>query len=155
MSEVGGAAWGPDHTSAATYMAAEVPSQRYEILDLNKNARLKEKHLAPRLEVLPFGAGVEELHPYVSKVVIDPASSFDVFFRIRQTLPSNHGADPSFHPTMALIGGEGVIFAPMNGDWVERVRRWSPFRLDSNRTPIPIGTNPQLNELSAAVAHAS
>lgn len=156
MAEVGGASWGvPDYTFAATYMAAEVSGQRYEILDVNKNARLDEKYLGPRLEVLPFGADLEEPISHVSKVIIDAAASFDAVAGIGQKMPSNYGLVISFHPTKVLIGGEGAIFASMDGDWVERVRRWSAFGIDSNRTPIQIGTNAKLNELSAAVALAS
>lgn len=148
--------WGvPDYTFAATYMAAEASGQRYRILDVNNHARLEEQHSGPRIEVLPFGAGIQGFHSKASKVLIDAAASFDSVASIGRTLPANHGIVISFHPTKVLVGGEGAIFASMDADWVDRVRRWSAFGLDSNRTPIQLGTNAKLNELSAAVALAS
>lgn len=148
----------PSWTFPATYLAAHLSGQSYEIVDVDESGRLPILNDSrPAIEVWPFGAGASPSSFNGSALrIIDAAASFGALENVGDLLSENHAVVLSLHATKALSGTEGGVVITKNQAWEERIRSWVNFGFSgAERFSLLMGTNAKMSDADAAVALAS
>jgi len=151
----------PSWTFVAPVLSLVRAQKKFSFTDVDHNWRslgiTSEQDNDAILDVLPFGDEIDisRFEQFQGTILVDGAGSFDGLRDF--VFPKNKriGIIMSFHATKSLPGAEGGAFISNDLEWVSRVRKWSNFGFNSNRTSELFGTNAKMHEFSAAVILAS
>ena len=152
----------PSWTYAATNLALERCNVEYEFGDIDQDWRLiPDNPYSAIMDVCPFGDALE-LERFTNPnqtILVDAAASFPALKDCGKIISNHDGAVgivASFHPTKVVPGIEGGVFISNRPEWVEQVKQWSRFGMESgSRASNQIGTNAKMNEYQAAMILAS
>ena len=152
----------PSWTYAATNLALERCKVEFEFGDVDQDWRLIPKDSCSAImDVCSFGDNLklERFTNPNQTILVDAAASFPALKNSGQLL--NEHAGPigvvvSFHPTKVLPGVEGGVFISNRPSWVEQIKIWSRFGMQTeSRVSEYVGTNAKMSEYQAAVILAS
>jgi dTDP-4-amino-4,6-dideoxygalactose transaminase len=152
----------PDYTFAATAHAAVSAKKSVLISDVrvdNFQLRAPEELCRDQfgaIPVMPFGSSInfEDWRGFDS-LVIDAAASLGAPPPDFSLMPQDSMVVYSLHATKVLGAGEGALVVCENADIANRLRAWSNFGFDGERSASISGTNAKMSEYSCAVGLAS